>query len=96
MAVTSRFPAAGYRMAPMIGRCTPNTEPDPGHAFSQARSDWRGTWSDRLSGDIVMPGDFKLNIKDAEKLKGLLPKRALAKPVPAQRRAVRPSDCRRV
>jgi hypothetical protein len=25
-------------------------------------------------GDIVMPGGFKLNIKDAEKLKGLLPK----------------------
>jgi hypothetical protein len=25
-------------------------------------------------GDIVMPGGFKLNIKDADKLKGLLPK----------------------
>jgi hypothetical protein len=25
-------------------------------------------------GDIVMPGGFKLNVKDAEKLKGLLPK----------------------
>jgi hypothetical protein len=25
-------------------------------------------------GDIVMPGGFKLNIKDAERLKGLLPK----------------------
>ena len=25
-------------------------------------------------GDIVMPGGFKLNIKDAEKLKGLVPK----------------------
>jgi len=25
-------------------------------------------------GDIVMPGGFKFNIKDAEKLKGLLPK----------------------
>jgi hypothetical protein len=25
-------------------------------------------------GDIVMPGGFKLNLKDAEKLKGLLPK----------------------
>ena len=25
-------------------------------------------------GDIVMPGGFKMNIKDAEKLKGLLPK----------------------
>ena len=26
------------------------------------------------AGDIVMPGGFKLNVKDAEKLKGLLPK----------------------
>ena len=25
-------------------------------------------------GDIVMPGGFKLNVKDAEKLKGLMPK----------------------
>ena len=25
-------------------------------------------------GDIVMPGGFKLNVKDAEKLKGLIPK----------------------
>ena len=27
-------------------------------------------------GDIVMPGGFKLNIKDAEKLKGLVPSKA--------------------
>jgi hypothetical protein len=29
---------------------------------------------DQKAGDIVMPGGFKLNVKDAEKLKGLLPK----------------------
>jgi Protein of unknown function (DUF3617) len=29
---------------------------------------------DQKPGDIVMPGGFKLNVKDAEKLKGLLPK----------------------
>jgi Protein of unknown function (DUF3617) len=29
---------------------------------------------DQKPGDIVMPGGFKINIKDAEKLKGLLPK----------------------
>jgi hypothetical protein len=28
----------------------------------------------RNPGDIVMPGGFRLNVKDAEKLKGLLPK----------------------
>ena len=30
--------------------------------------------SGQKPGDIVMPGGFKLNVKDAEKLKGLLPK----------------------
>jgi hypothetical protein len=28
----------------------------------------------QIPGDIVMPGGFKLNVKDAQKLKGLLPK----------------------
>ncbi len=36
---------------------------------------WLGACkADQKPGDIVMPGGFKLNIKDAEKLKGLLPK----------------------
>jgi hypothetical protein len=30
--------------------------------------------ADQKPGDIVMPGGFKLNVRDAEKLKGLLPK----------------------
>ena len=36
---------------------------------------WLGACKpDQKPGDIVMPGGFKLNIKDAEKLKGLVPK----------------------
>jgi Protein of unknown function (DUF3617) len=36
---------------------------------------WLGACKpDQKPGDIVMPGGFKMNIKDAEKLKGLLPK----------------------
>jgi hypothetical protein len=36
---------------------------------------WLGACKpDQKPGDIVMPGGFKLNIKDAEKLKGLAPK----------------------
>jgi Protein of unknown function (DUF3617) len=36
---------------------------------------WLGACkADQKPGDIVMPGGFKLNVKDAEKLKGLLPK----------------------
>jgi hypothetical protein len=36
---------------------------------------WLGACKpDQKPGDIVMPGGFKMNIKDAEKLKNLLPK----------------------
>jgi hypothetical protein len=36
---------------------------------------WLGSCKpDQKPGDIVMPGGFKLNIKDAEKLKALVPK----------------------
>jgi hypothetical protein len=36
---------------------------------------WLGACKpDQKPGDIVMPGGFKLNVKDAEKLKGLVPK----------------------
>jgi hypothetical protein len=36
---------------------------------------WLGACKpDQKAGDIVMPGGFKLNVKDAEKLKGLVPK----------------------
>jgi hypothetical protein len=36
---------------------------------------WLGACkADQKPGDIVMPGGFKLNVKDVEKLKGLLPK----------------------
>jgi len=36
---------------------------------------WLGACKpDQKPGDIVMPGGFKLNIKDADKLKGLVPK----------------------
>ena len=36
---------------------------------------WLGACKpDQKPGDIVMPGGYKMNIKDAEKLKGLAPK----------------------
>jgi Protein of unknown function (DUF3617) len=36
---------------------------------------WLGACKpDQKPGDIVMPGGFKINVKDAEKLKGLVPK----------------------
>ena len=36
---------------------------------------WLGACKpDQKPGDIVMPGGFKMNVRDAEKLKGLMPK----------------------
>ena len=35
---------------------------------------WLGACTaDQKPGDIVMPGGFRMNIKDMEKLKGLMP-----------------------
>jgi hypothetical protein len=47
----------------------------PREATVTVEAKWLGACkADQKAGDIVMPGGFKLNIKDAEKLKGLLPK----------------------
>ncbi len=47
----------------------------PRDATTTIEAKWLGACKpDQKPGDIVMPGGFKLNVKDAEKLKGLLPK----------------------
>jgi hypothetical protein len=47
----------------------------PRDATTTVEAKWIGACKpDQKPGDIVMPGGFKLNIKDAEKLKGLVPK----------------------
>jgi Protein of unknown function (DUF3617) len=47
----------------------------PTDATTTIEAKWLGACkADQKPGDIVMPGGFKLNIKDAEKLKNLLPK----------------------
>jgi hypothetical protein len=47
----------------------------PHDATTTIEAKWLGACKpDQKPGDIVMPGGFKMNIKDAEKLKGLLPK----------------------
>jgi len=59
-------------------KTTSHTERGPAnlHDTTMAiEAKWLGACKpDQKPGDIVMPGGFKLNIKDAEKLKGLLPK----------------------
>ena len=47
----------------------------PRDSATTIEAKWLGACKpDQKPGDIVMPGGFKLNIKDADKLKGLLPK----------------------
>ncbi len=47
----------------------------PRDASSTIEAKWLGPCKpDQKAGDIVMPGGFKLNIRDAEKLKALVPK----------------------
>ena len=47
----------------------------PADSTTTVEAKWLGACkADQKPGDIVMPGGFKINVKDAEKLKGLLPK----------------------
>ncbi|MBI5261202.1 MAG: DUF3617 family protein [Bradyrhizobium sp.] len=48
----------------------------PGHDGAMTiEAKWLGACkADQKPGDIVMPGGFKMNVRDADKLKGLLPK----------------------
>ena len=59
-------------------KTTSHTERGPAgqHDTTMAiEAKWLGPCkADQKPGDIVMPGGFKMNIKDADKLKGLLPK----------------------
>ena len=48
----------------------------PRDTTTKIEAKWLGACKpDQKPGDIVMPGGFKLNIKDAEKLKGLIPQK---------------------
>jgi hypothetical protein len=50
------------------------TSGPPRDTTTKIEAKWLGACKpDQKPGDIVMPGGFKMNIKDAEKLKGLLP-----------------------
>ncbi len=47
----------------------------PADSTVTLQAKWLGACgADQRPGDIVMPGGFRMNIKDMEKLKGLLPK----------------------
>ena len=79
MTVTSHSETTGDFNSGYVVKTTSHSEGGatavPRDSTTTVEAKWLGACKpDQKPGDIVMPGGFKLNIKDAEKLKGLLPK----------------------
>jgi Protein of unknown function (DUF3617) len=79
VSMTSHSEITGDFNSAYTVRTTAHSEGAPAGAPRDATTTIEAKWlgackPDQKPGDIVMPGGFKLNIKDADKLKGLLPK----------------------
>lgn len=78
MTVTSHADITGDFNSAYIVKTTSHTEraPSPPRDSTMTiEAKWLGACkADQKPGDIVMPGGYKMNIKDAAKLKGLTPK----------------------
>jgi len=79
VSMTSHSEIAGDFNSAYTVRTTSHSEHGPAgmprDATTTIEAKWLGACKPgQKPGDIVMPGGFKLNIKDAEKLKGLVPK----------------------
>ena len=79
MAVTSRSEITGDFNSAYTVKTTSHSERGPSAAPRDATTTIEAKWlgackPDQKPGDIVMPGGFRMNVKDMEKLKGLLPK----------------------
>ena len=78
MSMTSHSDITGDFNSAYTVNTTAHAESGPSGAHDTAmmiEAKWLGACKpDQKPGDFVMPGGFKFNIKDAEKLKGLLPK----------------------
>jgi Protein of unknown function (DUF3617) len=77
--VTSHSEVTGDFSSAYTVKTTSHTEHGPSalppDSTVTIEAKWLGACKpDQKPGDIMMPGGFKLNIKDAEKLKGLTPK----------------------
>ena len=77
--ITSHADITGDFNSAFTVKSTTHTERgDSGPKYDNAttiEARWLGACKpDQKPGDIVMPGGFKLNVKDAEKLKSLIPK----------------------
>jgi hypothetical protein len=79
MSVTSHSDITGDFDSAYTVKTTSHSEHGPAglphDATTTIEAKWLGACKpDQKPGDIVMPGGFKMNIRDAEKLKSLLPK----------------------
>jgi hypothetical protein len=79
MSMTSHSEITGDFNAAYTVKTTSHSERGPAgtprDSTMTIEAKWLGACKpDQKPGDIVMPGGFKMNVKDAEKLKGLLPK----------------------
>ena len=79
MTITSHAEITGDFNSAYTVKVTSKTEGGPSGVPRDGTTTIEAKWlgackADQKPGDIVMPGGFKLNIKDVEKLKGLLPK----------------------
>jgi hypothetical protein len=79
MSMTSHSEVTGDFNSAYTVKTTSHSERGPAgtphDATTTIEAKWLGACKpDQKPGDIVMPGGFKMNVKDAEKLKGLMPK----------------------
>jgi hypothetical protein len=79
MSITSHSDITGDFNSAYTVKTTSHSERGPSGQSRDSTTTIEAKWlgackSDQKPGDIVMPGGFKLNIKDTEKLKGLAPK----------------------
>ncbi len=79
MSITSHSETTGDFNSAYTVKSTSHTEGGPAGAPRDTTTTIEAKWlgackADQKPGDIVMPGGFKMNVKDMQKLKGLLPK----------------------
>ena len=79
MSITSHAEIIGDFNSAYTVKSTSHSEGGPSGAPRDTTTTIEAKWlgackPDQKPGDIVMPGGFKMNVKDMEKLKGLLPK----------------------
>src|SRR6202166_5360816 len=79
MSITSHSETTGDFNSAYTIKSTSHTEGGPAGAPRDTTTTIEAKWlgackPDQKPGDIVMPGGFKMNVKAAQKLKGLLPK----------------------